>query len=232
MSVIAVIPARGGSKGLSRKNIRNLCGKPLIAYSIETALNATLIDRVVVSTEDEEIANIANAFGAEVPFLRPADLATDTARPGDSIRYTLQRMLGQEINYTTAVSLYPTSPFRTPKMLDLLVDCVINQGFSYARTVKLLKRHRPGLIFQQHGGELQPLSLKNKLYRAYGTAEASMLTNQSKRTFYYPLSPLETLDIDTIEDFMTAEAVIKNKLYDFDESPELRPLIVQKAVQI
>ncbi|MBW1723549.1 MAG: hypothetical protein JRH13_15900, partial [Deltaproteobacteria bacterium] len=73
--VLAIIPARGGSKGLPRKNIRDLCGKPLIAYSIEVALRAKLIDRVVVSTEDEEIAEISESFGAEVPFLRPKEMA-------------------------------------------------------------------------------------------------------------------------------------------------------------
>src|SRR6476469_9754502 len=78
--VLAVIPARGGSKGVPRKNIRLVCGKPLIAYTIETALAAkNVLTRVLVSTDDAEIAEIARRYGAEVPFLRPADLANDTA---------------------------------------------------------------------------------------------------------------------------------------------------------
>ena len=80
---LALIPARGGSKGIPRKNIREIAGKPLIAWTIEAALGAKGIDRVVVSTEDEEIAEVARAWGADVPFMRPADLASDEA-PGIS----------------------------------------------------------------------------------------------------------------------------------------------------
>jgi CMP-N-acetylneuraminic acid synthetase len=75
--VLAIIPARGGSKGIPRKNIRDLCGKPLIAYSIEAAIKSRLINRVIVSTDDEEIAEISKSFGAEVPFMRPVCLAED-----------------------------------------------------------------------------------------------------------------------------------------------------------
>ena len=77
MSTVALIPARGGSKGIPRKNIKNFCSKPLIFWSIKIALESQFIDRVIVSTEDEEIANIAKSFSAEVPFLRPSDLARD-----------------------------------------------------------------------------------------------------------------------------------------------------------
>jgi CMP-N-acetylneuraminic acid synthetase len=89
--VIAIIPARGGSKGIPRKNIVDLCGKPLVAYSILAARHAELIDRVVVSTEDEEIAEVAKAWGAEVPFLRPKELAKDTSGIGEAISYTVSR---------------------------------------------------------------------------------------------------------------------------------------------
>ncbi len=77
--VVGAIFARGGSKGVPRKNVRLLAGKPLIAYAIETALASALIDRVIVSTEDSEIATVARQYGAEVPFMRPVDLATDEA---------------------------------------------------------------------------------------------------------------------------------------------------------
>ena len=77
MSLVALIPARGGSKGIPRKNILELCGKPLNAWSIEVAQKSNYIDRLVVSTEDEEIAVIARSYGAEVPFMRPAELAMD-----------------------------------------------------------------------------------------------------------------------------------------------------------
>jgi N-acylneuraminate cytidylyltransferase len=84
-SVLAIIPARGGSKGLPGKNIKELCGKPLIAWTIEQAKSCSDIDRIVVSTDDSEIAEIAKKYGAEVPFIRPAELASDTASTIDVI---------------------------------------------------------------------------------------------------------------------------------------------------
>src|SRR5690606_37913188 len=87
---LAIIPARGGSKGIPHKNIRNMAGKPLIAWSIEQALASELIDRVVVSTEDDTIAEIAMNYGAEVPFRRPDELASDTAATEPSLVHALQ----------------------------------------------------------------------------------------------------------------------------------------------
>ena len=89
---IAIIPARGGSKGIPRKNIVDIAGKPLIAYSILTAMHAQYIDRIIVSTEDEEIAEVARKWGAEVPFLRPKELAQDNSGIGEAINYTLTRL--------------------------------------------------------------------------------------------------------------------------------------------
>jgi CMP-N-acetylneuraminic acid synthetase len=125
--VLAVIPARGGSKGLPRKNILPLAGKPLIAYSIEAALASKLITRVVVSTDDQEIAEISRAYGAEVPFMRPAELAGDRAKVVDAINHTLRGLEGRE-GYKPRVlaTLYPTHPFRTPEMLDELVSRNLN----------------------------------------------------------------------------------------------------------
>ena len=86
---IAIIPARGGSKRIPRKNIKKFFGKPLIAYSIQTALKSKLFDKVIVSTDDEEIATIAKQYGAEVPFIRPKELADDFTTTGDVIEHTL-----------------------------------------------------------------------------------------------------------------------------------------------
>ena len=88
-SVIAIIPARGGSKGLPGKNIKSLCGKPLIAWSIEAGLGCQYIDEVMVTTDNEEIANISKRFGASVPFIRPFELASDTATSFDVVKHTL-----------------------------------------------------------------------------------------------------------------------------------------------
>ena len=98
--MIALIPARGGSKGLPGKNIKSLCGKPLIAYTIQAALNASGINQVVVTTDSEEIAEISRQYGAEVPFLRPNELAEDTSSAVDVYLHAidfLQKKTGKEI---------------------------------------------------------------------------------------------------------------------------------------
>lgn len=110
---MAIIPSRGGSKGLPRKNLRRLGGKPLIVYSIEAAVGCSLVDRVVVSTDDEEIADVARGHGAEVPFLRPPELAEDDTPTEPVLQHAL-RWLEEEDDYPVDVVLFlqPTDIFR------------------------------------------------------------------------------------------------------------------------
>lgn len=115
MSVLGLIPARGGSKGVPNKNIRKICGKPLIVWTIERALQAETLDRVLVSTDSEAIADIARAAGAEVQ-MRPAELATDTASTQDVMAYVLRQCPAD-----TLVLLQPTSPFRENGRID---ECI------------------------------------------------------------------------------------------------------------
>lgn len=121
--VVAVIPARGGSKGLPRKNIRLLGGKPLIAYSIEAAKQCELIHRVIVSTDDEEIAGVARQFGAEVPFIRPPELAADYASTESVLKHAVD-WLEENEGYPVdiLVFLQPTDIFRKKYMLDAVVN--------------------------------------------------------------------------------------------------------------
>ena len=98
---LAIIPARGGSKGLLGKNIKNLCGKPLIAWSIETGLKSKYIDDVMVTTDSQEIANIAKQYGANVPFLRPEELASDTATTFDAVKMELSLIISIFVAMTT-----------------------------------------------------------------------------------------------------------------------------------
>ncbi len=111
-SVLAIIPARGGSKRLPRKNILSLGGKPLIGWTIEAAKQCNGIDRVIVSTEDKEIAKIAEQFGAEVPFLRPVELAGDTITTLDVVLHLLSELEKNNKYYDYVVLLQPTSPLR------------------------------------------------------------------------------------------------------------------------
>lgn len=114
MAILGLIPARGGSKGIPRKNIRPIAGKPLIAWTIEVALAANTIDRVVVTTDDPEIAAVATAYGADVPFLRPAELACDETPGIDPVLHALDLLPG----FNAVVLLQPTSPLRTAGDID------------------------------------------------------------------------------------------------------------------
>lgn len=119
---IAIITARGGSKRIPRKNIRDFCGKPIIAYSIEAALEAGIFDEVMVSTDDEEIKEIALKYGANVPFMRSAKTASDTATTADVLNEVIREYKnhGREFDYMCCI--YPTAPFITAKKLKDAVE--------------------------------------------------------------------------------------------------------------
>jgi N-acylneuraminate cytidylyltransferase len=125
--VLAIVPARGGSKGIPRKNIREFAGYPLIAYSIQAALNAKLVTRVIVSTDDEEIAQIAKQYGAEVPFLRPSEIAQDMTLDLPVFQHALDTLAKSENYYPEiVVQLRPTSPIRSVSLVDEAVQLLID----------------------------------------------------------------------------------------------------------
>jgi N-acylneuraminate cytidylyltransferase len=114
---IAIIPARGGSKRIPRKNIKEFYGKPLIAYSIQAALDSKLFDKVIVSTDDEEIANIAKKYGAEVPFIRPKELSDDFTGTGDVVNHALEWLKANGETFEFVCTIYATAPLLQPKYL-------------------------------------------------------------------------------------------------------------------
>ncbi len=124
--VLGLIPARGGSKGIPRKNVRLLGGKPLIAWTINEAEKSNYIDRLIVSTDDTEIAETARNWGAEVPFMRPAELASDTARGIDVVLHAIRELP----RYDVVVLLQPTSPFRTVEDIDGAIQLWTKTGDS------------------------------------------------------------------------------------------------------
>jgi CMP-N-acetylneuraminic acid synthetase len=134
-NVVAIIPARGGSKGLPRKNVRLLAGKPLIGYTIEVAKQCPLIHRVIVSTDDAEIAQVARQFGAEVPFIRPAELAVDYASTESVLKHAVE-WLEENEGYPVDIMVFlqPTDIFRKRCMLEavvmnLLADKSVDSSF-------------------------------------------------------------------------------------------------------
>lgn len=219
---IAIIPARGGSKGIPRKNIVDIAGKPLIAYSILTAMHAQYIDRIIVSTEDEEIAEVARKWGADVPFLRPKELAQDNSGIGEAINYTLTRL---KVNRTekAIVQLYPTSPFRPPGFIDSMLE-ILYQGYSSVITVKEVHVD-PQLLFIQKGSNGQIVNIQEedsevhtwkKYYRQYAVFMAHMKQKEERHYYHVITDKCMLIDIDMPKDLRWAEAVIRKNYFHFD----------------
>lgn len=162
--VLAVIPARGGSKGVPRKNIRPLCGKPMIAYTIETALAARhLFHRVVVSTDDEEIAGVARQYGAEVPFMRPAELAGDKVPTLPVLQHAARFVEAQDhLRLDWVMLLQPTDPLRTVEDLETTLR-LGQQGEcdSVISVVQVFAVH-PILMKRIENGRLLPFCIEEK----------------------------------------------------------------------
>ena len=122
-SIIAFIPARGGSKGVPRKNIKNLGGHPLIAYSIAACKMSKYIDDVYVSTEDLEIAKIAEKYGAKIPFIRPVEYAADDSTDHDVLNHFFKHVSAKEL-----VFIRPTTPLRDPEYIDVIIERYFEKG--------------------------------------------------------------------------------------------------------
>ncbi|WP_147818856.1 pseudaminic acid cytidylyltransferase [Salidesulfovibrio onnuriiensis] len=131
---VAIIPARGGSKRIPRKNIREFAGKPIIAHSIETALKSGLFESVVVSTDDEDIAEVAREYGAETPFLRPADLADDFTGIVSVIRHAVQQLQDDGRNVINVCCMFATAPFIVPADLAAGLEALKNAPAAFSVT--------------------------------------------------------------------------------------------------
>lgn len=158
---LAVIPARGGSKRIPRKNIKNFCGKPLIAYSIEVAKQTNLFDRIIVSTDDSEIAEIAVRFGAEAPFVRPLELSDDYTGTQDVIRHAVKYFEEIGESYDYVCSIYATAPLLQSKYLvdgyEKLQDsdavnafACTSMPFPIQRTFKITMNHRCQMFWPEN----------------------------------------------------------------------------------
>ncbi|MEQ9230748.1 MAG: pseudaminic acid cytidylyltransferase [Cyclobacteriaceae bacterium] len=128
-SRVAIIPARGGSKRIPGKNIRDFLGKPIIAYSIEAAIQSNLFDEVMVSTDDEKIGEVAQSYGAEVPFIRSNETANDFATTYDVLNEVLEEYHKKGIMWDQGCCIYSTAPFTTPAALKEGLDVLMNLGF-------------------------------------------------------------------------------------------------------
>ena len=155
--IVALIPARAGSKRVPDKNIRRLAGHPLIAYSIAAALQSKIFKAVIVSTDSDRYADIARHYGAEVPFLRPAEIAGDTSPDIDWVAYTLDRLRKDGQEFDCFSILRPTSPFRLPETIQRAWDEFLAQeGVDSLRAVEKCQQH-PGKMWIVRGNRMMPL---------------------------------------------------------------------------
>jgi CMP-N,N'-diacetyllegionaminic acid synthase len=138
---LAIIPARGGSKGIPRKNITIINGKPLIQYTIDEAKNSKYLDRIIVSTDDKEIAEIAKRCGAEVPFLRPKELASDHAKTIDALIHAVTELEKRGIKYDFVVLLQPTQPLRKSWHIDEAIQEIVETNEESLVSVSKVKEH-------------------------------------------------------------------------------------------
>ncbi|HEX7071618.1 MAG TPA: acylneuraminate cytidylyltransferase family protein [Rhodothermales bacterium] len=224
---VAIVPARGGSKSVPGKNIKPLGGKPLIAWSIEVASAVPQVDRVIVSTDDDDIADVATAFGAEV-YRRPAELATDTALVLDAVRHLLSTLRGEGFAPRVGLLLEPTCPFRSvedvTRCLDLLEDDTVDSVATFVAA-----RLNPARAWRVEGQRpvpfiegLDPWQPRQRLPSAYQLSggvyafRADRLTAESPSILFgnaaaVVVSPERSVDIDDALDFMLAEAVLARR---------------------
>lgn len=222
--VLAMIPARGGSKGIPRKNIKPLVGKPLIAWTIEAARSSRYIDRLILSSEDEEIMDVARQYGCDVPFVRPPELARDETAGIEPVLHALTMLPG----YDYLLMLQPTSPLRTSGDIDAIIELCQHSGASSAVSVTEVD-HSPYWMYRTDTeGRLQPLldqkdlparrqdlpdiyALNGALYVAACQELYTSRTFVNTQTVAYIMPRERSLDIDTPFDFKLCELLLQNQ---------------------
>lgn len=227
--VLGLITARGGSKGLPGKNIRLLCGKPLIEWSISAAKAASCVDRIVVSTDDAAIADVARRAGAEVPFERPSELATDSASSVDVVIHAIDTLAKTDLAFDIVVLLEPTSPLRNSFDIDEAVQRLIQTGAGAVVSVCRAVSTHPAFMFSlDEKGRLRPYLERNPtglrrqdidpIFFLDGTLYASRIdVLKTKRSFYhedtvaFEVPKWKSLEIDDSDDFIMVEALMAKR---------------------
>lgn len=224
-SILALVPARGGSKGLPGKNIRLLGGKPLIAWSIEAALQSSYVDAVVVSTDCAAIASTAAAHGAEIPFMRPAELATDGARSIDAILHAVAHLGESGRSFDLVLVLQPTSPLRIASDIDRAVELHLSRQADAVVSVCATDHHpwwsntlpedgrmneflRPEVINTNRQNLPDFYRLNGAIYLANAPYLSATGSFYGERTFAYVMERERSVDIDTRLDFHLAELLL------------------------
>lgn len=212
MNTVAIIPARGGSKGIKRKNLVDFQGKPLVAHSIIHALESKIVDRVIVSTEDEEIAEVSKQFGAEVPFLRPMELAEDHVLDWPVYKHALDWLKENE-NYDSdiVVHLRPTAPYRKPEWIDEAVQLLLDNPEAHSvRSVSEPNMHPYRTFEIDQQGFLDPI-MKHRHPEPY------LLRRQDLPPMYFYNCVIDITKPSTIYDL---ESMTGSKLLPYIMNPD------------
>ena len=218
--VIGIIPARGGSKGLPKKNILNFCGKPLIGWTIEEACKSAYIDRLIVSTDNTTIGEISKAYGCDVPFIRPKNISNDKATTDDVVMHALKTI---NESFEIVIILQPTSPLRTNKDIDSALVKLVKSNATSLVSMFLSDKpyewfHRinsKGFIRSINDSKINNRQVAKNAYLPNGAIYISKVnTYREKRTFYhrnsiaYIMPKSRSIDIDDKLDFKIAEFLL------------------------
>lgn len=225
MQTRCLIPARGGSKRLERKNTRKLAGKPLIAHSIKAAIESGIFDQVIVSTEDDEIASVAEEFGAEVPFMRPAELATDTAQVVDVVDHLLEHYEERNKSVPELGVLFPTAPLRTATdVREAYEKFEADDDASFLMSVTDY-HYSPVQALAADNGRLTPYIAESDVVESRSQDQPDLVVSngaiyffevsnyKNQRTFYgdsligYHMPPRRSVDVDEQFDLEFAEFI-------------------------
>ena len=222
--IIAVIPARSGSKGLKDKNIKDLCGKPLIAYTIDAAKNSDIFDKIIVSTDSQKYADISKQFGAEVPFLRSEENSNDKAGSWDVVKEVLSKL---DEKYDIVILLQPTSPLRTSQHIKDAIKlffekdadtvcsvCETPHPMFWCNTLNknLSMKNFIKKEYQKRRQELPKSYTLNGAIYICKTKYIDNLDFYSNKSFAYVMNKNSSIDIDENLDFQLCELIIKNVL--------------------
>lgn len=226
--ILAIITARGGSKGLPGKNIRPLLGKPILGWTVEAAKAARHVDRVVVSSDSEEILAVARRFGADTPFVRPTALAGDLAQQEDAVLHAMDEVEESDGRYDHVLLLAPTNPLRDANEIDAVAEAFAEHPLAKAMMTVIPCEHSPlqANVLPADGSlkDFIPADIRWKnrqelppYYRVSGSVCLSGWDHfREHRSFMTPLtyayvtSPRLGLDIDSLRDFLLAEAYLRN----------------------
>lgn len=224
--ILALIPARGGSKGIKNKNIIDLNGQPLISYSIQASMDSKYIDETVVTTDSEEIANISKKYGANVPFMRPAELASDQAKTVDAVLHAIKSLNEMGKQFDVLVLLQPTQPLRTAADIDEAIKRFFATGMRGLVSISAVNEHPLLMRTMDENGNIKSILGENSTCRRQDMksyyivngciyinriAEISPNTSFNDNLVGYVMGAAHSVDIDDKKDLFLAEYYLQKR---------------------